>query len=129
MDRMTTLSAFAVSWVKRLRVHWPALLLPVLVIALSRLVRPYLWHDPAGPWVSLWVPFQVSALAAPWLKVALGLAVLAVVFVPAAAARVAALALLGYGFVGLFIAHYLLLWRPFARASTGSCPPGRRACQ
>jgi signal transduction histidine kinase len=49
---------------------------------------------------------------APWFEVSLTLAVLAVVFVPAAVVRVAPFALFGYGFLGLLVAHHLLLWRP-----------------
>ncbi len=114
MDRMTTLGTFAAIPVKWLRAHWPALLLPVLVAALICLIRPHVWHTGSEPWVPGWVPPQLSAWATPWLEVALGLAVVAVVFVPVAAARVAAVALLGYGLAGLFVAHYLLTWRPYA---------------
>jgi signal transduction histidine kinase len=96
MDRMTTPSTSAVTRAKRLSAHWPALLLPVLVVELIGLGHAH----PRSAW------------AAPWLEVALGLAVLAVAFVPAAAARVAPFALFGYGFVGLLVAHHLLLWRP-----------------
>ncbi len=93
---MTTLSALAVTPAKWLRAHWPALLLPVLAAELIALVRPH----------------ATTTWASPWLEVVLALAVAAVVFVPAAAARVAPFALLGYGFVGLLVAHHLLLWRP-----------------
>jgi signal transduction histidine kinase len=96
MDRMTTLGTFADSSAKWLRAHWPALLLPAVVAELIGL-----GHDHAG-----------SAWAMPWLEVALGLAVVAVVLVPVAVARVAPFALFGYGFYGLLVAHHLLLWRP-----------------
>jgi signal transduction histidine kinase len=93
---MTTLSTFAATPAKWLRAHWPALLLPVLAAELIRLVRPH-----AG-----------TTWATPWLEVVLALSIAAVVAVPAAAARIAPFALFGYGFVGLLVAHHLLLWRP-----------------
>jgi signal transduction histidine kinase len=96
MDRMTTPSTFAATPAKWLRSHWPALLLPALVVELIGFGHTH----PRFDW------------AAPWLEVALALAVLAAVFVPAAAVRVAPFALFGYGFAGLFVAHHLLLWRP-----------------
>ena len=97
MDHMTTLSAISRqperSW---LRAYWPALLLPVLAAEMIGLARPHV----RATW------------ATPWLEVVLGLTVVAVIFVPAAAARVAPFALFAYGFVGLLVAHYLLLWQP-----------------
>jgi signal transduction histidine kinase len=96
MERMTTLRTPAVSPAKWLRAYWPALLLPAVVAELIGLVRPH-----AG-----------TTWATPWLEVALGLAVAAVLFVPAAARRVAPFALFGYGLIGLLVAHHLLLWRP-----------------
>ena len=97
MDRMTTLGTFAVTPAKWLRANWPALLLPVLAAEAIGLARPHVR----------------TTWATPWLEVVLGLTVAAVVLVPAAAARVAPFALFAYGFAGLFVAHFLLLWRPF----------------
>jgi signal transduction histidine kinase len=96
MDRMTTLSAFAATRAKWLRAYWPALLLPVLAVEMIGLIRPHVR----------------TTWATPWLEVVLGLTVVAVIFVPAAAARVAPFALFAYGFVGLLVAHHLLLWQP-----------------
>jgi signal transduction histidine kinase len=96
MDCMTTPSTSAVTRVKWLRAHWSAPLLPALVVELACFTNRHSRFD--------WT--------APWLQASLVLAVLAVVFVPAAVVRVAPFALFGYGFLGLFVAHHLLLWRP-----------------
>ncbi len=71
-------------------------------------------------------PHVRTTWATPWLEVVLGLTVVAVIFVPAAAARVAPFALFGYGFVGLLVAHHLLRGSP-ARCFTGLGTPGRTA--
>jgi signal transduction histidine kinase len=97
MERMMTLGAFVVTPAKWLRANWPALLLPALAAEAIGLTRPHV----------------TTAWATPWLEVVLALTVAAVVFVPAAAARVVPFALFAYGFAGLFVAHFLLLWRPF----------------
>jgi signal transduction histidine kinase len=97
MDRMTTLSTFAVTQAKRLRAHWPALLLPVLVVEMIGLAHPH----------------RSSSWAMPMLVVILGLTVAAVALVPAIAAKVAPFALFGYGFAGLLVAHLLLIWRTY----------------
>ena len=81
---------FTVPAAKRLRANWPALLLPALAAELLSMFR---FHDHA-PWLLL---FAVS-----------------VVFVaarPAAAAKIAPFALLGYGFLGFPVAHALLTWQ------------------
>jgi signal transduction histidine kinase len=96
MERMTTPSTSAVTPVRWLRAYWPALLLPALVVDLAGLGHTH----PRFNWM------------APWFEVSLVLTVLAVVFVPAAVVRVVPFALFGYGFLGLFVAHHLVLWRP-----------------
>ena len=95
MDRMTTPSTFAVTQVKRLRAHWPALVLPVLVVELIALVDPH----RSGSW------------ATPLLVVALVLALGGAAFTPAVAAKIAPFALFGYGCIGLVVAHRLLTWQ------------------
>jgi signal transduction histidine kinase len=97
MDRMTPLSAFAVTPAKWLRTHWPALLPPVLAVELIGLVHPH----------------RSSSWATPLLAVMAVLAVVAAILFPAIAAKVAPFALFGYGFAGVLIAHYLLIWRSF----------------
>ncbi len=97
MDRMTTLSAFPVTLMKRLRAHWPALLLPVLVVELIGLVHPH----------------RSSSWAVPLLAVMAVLAVVAAVLAPAVVAKVAPFAVFSYGFAGILMAHYLLTWRSF----------------
>jgi signal transduction histidine kinase len=97
MDRMTTLSAFPVTLAKRLRAHWPALLLPVLVVELIGLVHPH----------------RSSSWATPLLAVMAVLAVVAAVLAPVVVAKVAPFALFSYGFAGILMAHYLLIWRSF----------------
>ncbi len=89
------LGTFAVAWGKRLRAHWPALLLPVLAVEMICLTQSH----------------HVASWALPSLVVVLALAVLAVLLVPAAAARVAPFALFGYGCIGFLVAHVLLRWR------------------
>ncbi len=101
MDRMTTLSAFTATRVKRLRVHWPALLLPVLAVELISLVQS---HRVA----SLALPVPVPMLV---LVLVLAVAVAATVLAPAAAAKVAPFALFGYGCLGFLVAHALLRWK------------------
>jgi signal transduction histidine kinase len=96
MERMTTFGNLAATWPRRLRAHWPALLLPVLAAEMIGLVRSH----PGVSW------------AVPWLVLLLPLAVAAAALAPAAAARIAPFALFGYGCVGLLVAHFLLLWRP-----------------
>jgi signal transduction histidine kinase len=97
MDRMTTLSAFPVTLAKRLRAHWPALLLPVLAVELIGLVHPH----------------RSSSWATPLLAVMAVLAVVAAVLAPVVVAKVAPFALFSYGFAGILMAHYLLIWRSF----------------
>jgi signal transduction histidine kinase len=97
MDRMTTLSAFLVTLAKRLRVHWPALILPAIVAEEIALVFPH----------------RSSSWATPLLAVVLVLAVATVALAPAAAAKVAPFVLFAYGFAGLLLTHYLLIWRAF----------------
>jgi signal transduction histidine kinase len=97
MDRMTTLGAFPVTLAKRLRAHWPALILPALVAELIMLVLPH----------------RSSAWAIPFLAVALAAALAAVALRPAAAAKVVPFALFAYGFAGLLVAHLLLIWRAY----------------
>jgi len=97
MDRMTTLSAFPVTLAKRLRAHWPALIIPAIVAEEIALVLPH----------------RSSSWATPLLAVVLVLAVATVALAPAAAAKAAPFVLFAYGFAGILIAHLLLIWRTF----------------
>ena len=94
---MTTLSTLAVTQAKRLQRNWPALLLPVLVVELIGLVHPHR--------SSSWATLLLAVIAV--------LAVVAAVLAPAVTAKVAPFALFGYGFTGILIAHYMLIWRSF----------------
>ncbi len=75
---------------QRLRANWPALVLPALAAEMLSMFR---FHDYA-PWLLL---FAVTAVF--------------VAAKPAAAARIAPFALLGYGFLGFLVAHALLTWQ------------------
>ena len=115
MDRMTTLGAFAVTSGEA---------------AARALARP----AAAGPGSARLFglgPTRTAGVSlgdAAGSRCALALAVVAVVFAPAAAARVAPFALLGYGFVGLFVAHYLLSLASLPAALRGRARPvGQRA--
>jgi len=90
MDRMTTPGSVVVTQTRRLRANWPALVLPALAAELFSMFR---FHDHA-PWLLL-------------LAVTMGYAVAK----PAAAARIAPFALLGYGLLGFLVAHALLTWQ------------------
>jgi signal transduction histidine kinase len=90
MDRMTTPSTLVVTQAQRLRANWPALVLPALAAEMLSMFR---FHDH-GPWLVLFA-------------VTMGF----VVAKPAAAARIAPLALFGYGFLGFLAAHALLTWQ------------------
>ena len=90
-----TLSTSAVAQAKRLRVYWPAILLPVLVVELIALVYP---HRP----ISSAMPLPVAMLV---------LAAGAAAFSPAVAAKIAPFALFAYGCLGLVVAHRLLTWQ------------------
>ena len=81
---------FAVTRAKRLRANWPALLLPALAAEMLGMFR---FHSHA-----------------PWLLL-LAVTVVLVAARPAFAARIAPFALLGYGFLGVLIAHSLLTWQ------------------
>jgi len=69
-----TVSSSVLTWAKRLRANWPALLLPALA---AELLSMYRFHDHA-PWLLLFA-----------------VAVVFVALKPAAAARIAPFALLG----------------------------------
>jgi signal transduction histidine kinase len=90
--KASTSNRHSLAWAygKRLRAHWPALVLPALAAELLSMFR---FHDHA-PWLVL-------------LAVTAGYAVAK----PAVAARIAPFALFGYGFLGFLVAHALLTWQ------------------
>jgi signal transduction histidine kinase len=91
---MTELGTFAVTRTKGLRAHWPATLLPVLVVELLASFAPHrsgLWATP--------------------LLIMLVLAVGAATLFPAVAAKIAPFALFGYGCIGLYVAYRLMAWQ------------------
>jgi signal transduction histidine kinase len=92
---MMTLGNLIVTWPRRMRAHWPALLLPVLGAAAIGLIRSH----------------QIAAELMPVFVMLFARATAAAVLVPAAAARIAPYALFGYGCAGLVAAHLLLAWR------------------
>jgi signal transduction histidine kinase len=95
MDRMMTFGTFATTPMKRLRAHWPALLLPVLGAEMICLVQSH----------------HVASWTMPALVLVLALAVAVTVLAPAAAARIAPFALFGYGCIGFLVSHALLRWQ------------------
>jgi signal transduction histidine kinase len=90
MDRMMTPGTAVVTQTRRLRANWPALVLPALAAELFSMFR---FHDQA-PWLLLFAVTVVFIAAKP-----------------AAAARIAPFALLGYGILGVLVAHALLTWQ------------------
>src|SRR5262249_37639391 len=78
------------TYAQRLRANWPALVLPALAAEMLSMFR---FHNQA-PWLLL-------------LAVTAGF----IVAKPAAAAKIAPFALLGYGLAGFLVAHALLTWQ------------------
>jgi len=81
-----TLGTFAATRVKRLRAHWPALLLPLLAA-----VTYSLFHSNLS-----------------WLLVITTMAM--AILIPRFTAKLAPFALFAYGAYGIFLAHALTLW-------------------
>ena len=69
MEHMLTLPNPIVTWPRRMRAHWPAVLLPALAAEAIALVRSH----------------QIAPAVLPWLVALLALAALAAVLVPAVA--------------------------------------------
>jgi signal transduction histidine kinase len=96
MDRMMmTFGDLVVTWPRRLRANWPALVLPAVVAEMIGLFRSH--HS--------------ASMAMAWLMALLSLTVVLIAVSPAVAARMAPFALFFYGWVGLLAAHLLLVWR------------------
>jgi signal transduction histidine kinase len=95
MEPMMTLGTLVATWPRRMRAHWPALLLPAVAAEVIGLIQA---HHLAAP-------------VMPWLVALLALAAAGAVLAPAAAARVAPFALYCYGCAGIRAAHFLLTWQ------------------
>jgi signal transduction histidine kinase len=96
MDLMMTFGNLVVTWLRRMRLNWPAVVLPAVAAEMIPLFRGH--HTTSG------------AVAAG-LEAVLWLAVALTVLAPAAAARIAPFALFCYGCAGLLSVHFLLVWR------------------
>src|SRR5271154_4217057 len=95
MDRMTTSGgSLATSYLRRLRAHWPGLLLPLLVAGGLGVVHGL---SRAGP----------DGIRGPWpILLIIGAGLLAIL-APVASARIAPLALLAFGAWGVCLVHFL----------------------